>query len=154
MTPLYTVMYAISEWGLFLVIALVFGLRQQKAFFRAIIAGLATFAITFIIKEIVMRPRPFMVGAAALIGIAPEGWSFPSMHAALAFAAATSIVLHRRSLGWLALAIAALVAIARVYLGVHYWSDVIAGAILGSAVAYATDKAFDFFERGKRRKKS
>jgi undecaprenyl-diphosphatase len=61
--------------------------------------------------------------------------SFPSDHATAAFAIAVSIWLRSRRIGWLVLAIATILAVARVAVGVHYPSDVLGGAILGTAAA-------------------
>ena len=62
--------------------------------------------------------------------------SFPSDHATFAFAVAVSIFLASRRLGWWALAGAAVLALSRVYVGEHYLGDVVAGALIGSAVAF------------------
>jgi undecaprenyl-diphosphatase len=59
----------------------------------------------------------------------------PSGHASTAFAAALAVGLAHPRLRWPLLALAALVALSRVWLGVHYLTDVIAGAALGAAVA-------------------
>jgi membrane-associated phospholipid phosphatase len=61
--------------------------------------------------------------------------SFPSDHAAAGFAIATVLVLGHRKLGAAALAFAALMSFARVYVGEHWPGDVLAGAAIGVAVA-------------------
>jgi undecaprenyl-diphosphatase len=61
--------------------------------------------------------------------------SFPSSHAAIAFAIATPVFFFHPILGLIFYLFAAFVALARVYVGVHYASDVIAGAILGTAIS-------------------
>ena len=61
--------------------------------------------------------------------------SFPSDHATAGFAIAVSIVLRSRRIGCLALAMALIMSVGRVAVGVHYPSDVLAGALLGSAAA-------------------
>jgi undecaprenyl-diphosphatase len=66
---------------------------------------------------------------------------FPSDHATASFAIATALVLRDRRLGALALAMAALLAVGRVAMGVHYPTDVAAGAALGAAVALALHRA-------------
>jgi undecaprenyl-diphosphatase len=59
----------------------------------------------------------------------------PSGHATTAFAAALAVGLVHPRLRWPLVVLAALIAISRVWLGVHYLSDVLAGAALGSAVS-------------------
>lgn len=114
------------------------GRRLPRAALAAsLAAGLGALAATGL-KEVVDRARPPLgdVDVTAVVAL-PASPSFPSGHAATAFAAATVVaVLHPR-LRIPALAIAALVALSRVYLGVHYWSDVTAGSALGVAIGLA-----------------
>lgn len=83
------------------------------------------------------RPRPFVAHPQSthlLISHATDA-SFPSDHATGAFAIAVSLLLRSRTVGWIALAFAFLVAFARVAVGVHYPSDVLGGALIGTAAA-------------------
>lgn len=83
------------------------------------------------------RPRPFQAhpGVHTLLAPSTDG-SFPSDHAAAAVAIATVLFLAHRRLGAVALAAAALVCVARVYVGAHYPGDVAAGAAVGAGVAW------------------
>ena len=91
-----------------------------------------------ILKNLVARVRPYEVveGLTLLIEKQPD-WSFPSGHAASSFAAATVIWLNHRRCGWLALVLAALIAFSRLYVGVHYPSDVVFGALDGILLGVA-----------------
>ena len=67
----------------------------------------------------------------------PSTFSFPSGHATVSFACATVLALALPRLRWPLYVLAALVAFSRVYVGVHYPFDVLAGAVLGVALAIA-----------------
>lgn len=93
--------------------------------------GIVTTTIHFLYNE----PRPFLVyGFTPLI--AESGSSFPSGHAAWFFALALVVWFTNRRWGWWLLGGATLMAIARVYVGVHWPLDVVAGAAIGLASAW------------------
>jgi membrane-associated phospholipid phosphatase len=107
------------------------GRRDRWLRMTRTIAG--TYALNTAIKQVVRRQRPQLPDLPPLTGT-PTQLSFPSAHASTSFAAAG---LYRR-LGVPALplyGLATALAASRLYLGVHYPSDVLAGALLGSAVA-------------------
>ncbi|MDQ3740217.1 MAG: phosphatase PAP2 family protein [Actinomycetota bacterium] len=87
------------------------------------------------IKETVARPRPPRAdpGFDAAVAV-PSSPSFPSGHATTTFACAVAIAILVPRFRWPALALAGIVGIARVYLGVHYGLDVLAGAVLGTLI--------------------
>ena len=97
-----------------------------------------TIALSFLFR----RKRPYEV--------APDMWhlpirvytpSFPSGHATMAFATATFLVWYWHPVVWLAILIyliAILVALARVVVGVHYLTAVVAGAVIGSLISWLT----------------
>jgi undecaprenyl-diphosphatase len=91
------------------------------------------------IAHAIERLRPYAAHpghAHLLISRSPDP-SFPSDHATGAFALALGIWLYDRTLGAILLMLAAVLAFARVYVGTHYPGDVIAGAVIGIAVALA-----------------
>jgi membrane-associated phospholipid phosphatase len=87
------------------------------------------------IKQAVDRPRPPRADPSFDAAVAvPASPSFPSGHATTTFACAVAIAILVPKARWPALALAAIVGIARVYLGVHYTLDVLAGALLGTLI--------------------
>lgn len=111
---------------------------------RMALAGLIALAVGFVsahlLKELIARPRPFLAleDARLLVGV-PRTWAFPSGHATSAFAATAGVMLSaRRLLGrlplwsWGMLALAGAVAYSRLYVGVHWPTDVLAGMVLGA----------------------
>jgi membrane-associated phospholipid phosphatase len=97
-------------------------------FVCALLAPIAI-ALNYAIKLIVKRPRPVLEGLPPLGG-APSSLSFPSAHATSSFAVATAMT-RVDSLGALAFILAIALSLGRPYLGMHYPSDVLAGALLG-----------------------
>ena len=114
-------------------IVMMFIKKMRKTGFAVMGATLSVLLFgELILKHIVCRPRPFVVNSAIDIIIkAPSGFSFPSSHTATCFAMATAIYLFHKRLGIIAYIYASLVAFSRMYLYVHYPSDVFGGVILG-----------------------
>lgn len=82
-----------------------------------------------------LRPCAALEGVRAIDGCRQSA-SFPSSHAANNFAAATLFSLHyRRWVPWVAFGLAGLVSYSRVYLGLHYPSDIVGGAVIGMLCA-------------------
>lgn len=100
-----------------------------------------------IVKAFFERPRPFIdlkvMGAIRTVGEA-QGFSFPSNHATNMFLTATLLSLFYRQKYWLFYGFAALIAYSRVYLGVHFPSDVMGGALLGTTVALLVSHFWPF----------
>lgn len=92
-----------------------------------------------IIKHLVARQRPCWIDTNIQLLIAnPKDFSFPSGHTLASFEAAVMIFLHNKKWGTIAFIPAVLIAFSRLYLFVHFPTDVLAGAILGTAISLAT----------------
>lgn len=90
------------------------------------------------LKRTIVRPRPSLAvpGVTPLARI-PDHFSFPSGHSAAAMALATGVCLAAPLAGLPVLALALAVGLSRVYLRVHYATDVVVGQLLGAAAAVA-----------------
>jgi decaprenylphosphoryl-5-phosphoribose phosphatase len=93
------------------------------------ILGPVAIGVNYVVKVIVRRPRPVLEGLPPLGG-APSSLSFPSGHATSCFACATAMTRIAPEAAIL-FVLAAAISIGRPYLGMHYPSDVLAGALLG-----------------------
>ena len=110
------------------VLAIVDG-SHREAWLICAALGPISIGLNYGIKLLVKRPRPVLEGLPPLGG-APSSLSFPSAHATSSFAVATAMT-RVDSLGALAFILAFALSLGRPYLGMHYPSDVLAGAVLG-----------------------
>jgi undecaprenyl-diphosphatase len=126
--------------GMLIVAFVVVGGHRRRDAQRAVVAaglsaGLAL-AIASLMARVVDRPRPFVAhhGVHLFVAHAADP-GFPSDHATAAFAIGVALLLRFRAWGALTLVAATVLAVGRVALGIHYPTDVLAGAALGAAVA-------------------
>jgi undecaprenyl-diphosphatase len=123
-------------WWITALISAVFPDKRAAAW-RMILAIAFTYAVSeFALKPIFDRPRPYHTDASlSVIDARPTTPSLPSGHAAIAVAGAAAGSQLLRHSAWVWWPLAAIVAMSRVYIGVHWPSDVIAGAIVGLGTA-------------------
>ena len=141
------VVIAILQWSIPVAVAATLALwllarpRGATPLRLACASALAAAAIGLlavqVISHIWARPRPFVAHPRAVLELTRHAADpgFPSDHATAAFAIAVSVLVFRRRLGFLYLVAAAVIAIARVFAGVHYPGDVLAGALVGTGAA-------------------
>jgi membrane-associated phospholipid phosphatase len=132
--------------GLFLILAAAFAWRRRglalmgawRVLLSLVLSGLV---VGGVLKPAFARDRPFIANPGSpVVGPRSTGFSFPSGHAADAVAGACALgyLWPRRRLWG---TIAALICVSRLYLGVHYPLDVLAGALVGWACAYVATAA-------------
>jgi membrane-associated phospholipid phosphatase len=118
--------------GIWLVIGIVLAFADPDNGEDWVVAGIlgpVAIGLNFAVKVIVRRPRPVLEGLPPLGG-APSSLSFPSAHATSSFACATAMTRIAPEAAVL-FVLAAAIAACRPYLGMHYPSDVLGGAVLG-----------------------
>ncbi len=88
------------------------------------------------LKNLIARDRPCWLDDSVLLLIRnPEDYSFPSGHTLASFEGAVSIWLYNRRWGTLALVLASFIAFSRMYLFVHFPTDILGGLVLGTLIA-------------------
>ena len=145
LTPIMTFITRLGDKGLFWIATAIILCCFKKTRPLGIMAGISlVFSVLInnaILKNLVARPRPYLpetVGGKGLILLIEEqhDWSFPSGHSGASFAAAVVyLVKGPKKLGIPSIILAALIAFSRLYVGVHYPTDVIAGIITGTFCA-------------------
>lgn len=138
---------SILIWAIIIVVAIILeekknpGLSKhdKKFIFLFFISFLTTALLTtYVLKGVFRRPRPaFRTNYSqfkikpVITSACPVDFSFPSGHAATAFAAATVLTAFNKKRKWLFYLTAVLISYSRIYLGCHYFLDILAGSILG-----------------------
>ena len=146
-----TVMNITGSYGqlwIILAVLLLFFKKTRKAGFTILISYAMVFVVgQYGLKDLIARPRPcHMDETVALLVSRPSSFSCPSTHSAWAFAAAASIFAWHKKFGIAIGVVALIVAFGRLYLFVHFPTDVLFGIALGilfALVAYNIVKAAD-----------
>lgn len=108
--------------------------RDKKFLILFSLAFLLTGLVSdIILKNIFMRSRPLssIIYNLGSISPCPLDFSFPSAHAATAFAAATILTFFDKKHRWFYFLVAILISYSRIFLGCHYFFDVVAGGLIG-----------------------
>jgi undecaprenyl-diphosphatase len=130
-------------------VALIFSKKYRMAGIMGIcVILLSNIASEYLIKSIVQRPRPFILHPQELLISKPGGYSFPSSHTTVSFAVSTVLFISIKKYGFILFTSALLISFSRLYLFVHYPSDVITGAITGLLCSLAVLGAFKKFVPG------
>lgn len=143
LSAILKVITTLGEGGIiFILLALIllFTKKYRKAGFAMIVAlGVMVICNNLILKEILARPRPFNltfdwwneVYKFPDIVSRPDSYSFPSGHTSSAFAAAIALVWYDKKIGIPTTIFAFIMGFSRIYVEVHYCTDVIAGMLVG-----------------------
>lgn len=149
----------LGYWGLLWIVITVMCLAVRK--YRKLGRSLAFsmifgfIACNIILKRIVQRMRPYVLNGTVKLIVPPESdFSFPSGHTFFAFSAATIIFIYNKKLGALAYLAAFAIAFSRLYLYVHFPTDIIFGALFGIVIAVISYKIDNMLFDGSRRLKS
>lgn len=128
----YPVMAVVFVIALFL-------LRRHRVAFELIVITIASLVVIYILKFIFHAPRPFVVDPSVIKYDTDSGFGLPSAHALMSVVILGWIVLrHPKShvILWGSIILTVLIGWSRVYLGVHYPSQVIAGWLFGALLLY------------------
>ncbi len=136
-----------AVWILLAVLFLCYRKTRKIGVVLSVALILCLFTGNILLKNIVARPRPcWRVDVPMLIAI-PRDYSFPSGHTMSSVAAAVSLFLWDRKWGIVALVVAILISVSRMYFYVHYPTDVLAGAAIGVLLAFLAHGIVDYWQR-------
>ena len=134
------VSYGFGYPAMVLVFALtLFLMRKHRIAFELLVIAFLSLAVTYVLKVVFHANRPYMVDPHVIKYDSDSGWGMPSAHALMSIVILGWIVIrHPRShiLLWGSIALALLIGLSRVYLGVHYPSQVLAGWFFGFILLY------------------
>ena len=130
----------LGDKGIFwivIAVALLFSSKTRKCgIFMLVSMGIGLLIGNGIIKNLVARPRPYWIDESITLLIPGlSDYSFPSGHTLASFEAAIMIFLFNKKWGIPAIILSVLIGISRLYLFVHFPTDVLAGAILGTIIS-------------------
>lgn len=142
----------LGDGGLFWIgigILCLFFKKYRKMGMQVLLSMLITYIIgNLILKNLFARPRPCDIDAAVTMLISrPHGHSFPSGHSMNGMAAAVALFLNNRKIGIPALVLAVLIGFSRMYLFVHFPTDVLGGFVAAILVAIAVDYGLQVIAR-------
>ncbi len=121
--------------------------RTRKTGIIFLMALVLNFIVNnLIIKNVIARERPFNVIENLIILIPPPGgYSFPSGHTSSAFACMITLFFTEKRFAPVGLVYALLMGFSRMYAGVHYPTDVICGAVVGTVIACFSAIGYNYF---------
>ena len=147
LTPIFKFITSLGDEGyvwiaIAIVLLFVKNYRKVALMVGASLLGSLVFN-NMIVKNIVARPRPYrMIETLTILIPEPGEYSFPSGHTSSSFAAGVVLYLMLpKKYGIPAMVLAFLIGISRLYVGVHYPTDVLGGMVMGTLIAVSVVKA-------------
>ncbi len=132
-------------WILLAIVLLCFKKTRKCGLLILIAMGIGLIIGNGLIKNVVKRARPcWLDSSVPLLIKKPLDYSFPSGHTLASFEAFVMIFLHNKKWGIVSGLLAVLIAFSRLYLFVHFPTDVLAGAIFGTVISIVTYKMYDY----------
>lgn len=114
------------------VLPLLYGRAALRPSVVMAITGIAGLALYKLLKHTLVRERPFITHSSISLAMAPlDRYSFPSGHTLYAVCFTVQVAAHFPMLGWVLIPLTLLIAASRPVLGLHYPTDVLAGAVVG-----------------------
>lgn len=110
--------------------------KEQDEAVRVVLSVLIASVFALVIKELFLIPRPFAVNREAALAGLTQFSSFPSVHSAIAFSAATTVTFQGKRFGLVLVALAGVLAFGRVLANVHYPIDIMAGIMIGILISH------------------
>lgn len=136
-----------SEYFLITALVLFLAINFRKYWRMVVEAMIAAIFTRLVLVEIIrwlwFRPRPFVINNVnLLIDYNAKEASFPSGHASFYFALSTIVYFYNKRIGIIFYVASLCIVLARVFVGIHWPSDILAGAILGILVGLVLNKIF------------
>ena len=143
LTGFFTIFTRLADMGIIWILlglVLLFPKKTRRGGFDMLISLItSTLVNDFILKKLVARIRPYeIINDLILLVPTESSFSFPSGHTSVSFAAATALTFAFGKKGAWAFIPAALMGFSRLYVGVHYPTDVLGGMIIGTVMAAIT----------------
>ncbi len=126
------------------VLLMCFKKTRKNGFKMALALSLGLIIGNLCLKPLVARIRPYeAIEGVRLLVSTKSDFSFPSGHTLASFECAGVVALNYRKYAFVSILLACVVAFSRIYIGVHYPTDVLAGALMGTLFAYAGHTAVE-----------
>lgn len=135
--------FASSLLIIFLFLTAIFLKKGKRKWILPLWATIAiSFVVSFILKVTIQRQRPYQIGIVSALDVLQKGahivwdYAFPSMQAVIVFSAVPFLSKEFPKFKYIWIVFASLVALSRVYFGVHFFSDVFVGGIIGYLIGW------------------